>query len=152
VVTEIRFYHLTRQSLEEVLPVMLARTLERGQRAVVMARSAERVEALAARLWVYDDHSFLPHGTKADGHPALQPVWLTEADENPNGATALFLTDGARSARVDAFALVCELFDGADADAVATARERWRDYRQAGHAVSYWQQEPSGWQPRQLDG
>jgi DNA polymerase III subunit chi len=143
-VSEIRFYHLTRQSLAEVLPVMLARTLDRGQRAVVLARSIERVEALAARLWDFDEHAFLPHGTKADGNAALQPVWLTEADENPNGATTLFLTDGAASGRIETFTLVCELFDGADDAAVAAARERWQGYRSAGHALTYWQQDSDG--------
>ncbi|MSO71575.1 MAG: DNA polymerase III subunit chi [Alphaproteobacteria bacterium] len=142
--SEVRFYHLTRQSLEDVLPLMLARTLDRGQRAIVMARSSERVEALAARLWDYDDHAFLPHGTKADGHAALQPVWLTDADENPNGAATLFLTEGASSSRIEAFTLVCELFDGADEGAVNAARQRWRVYQAAGHALTYWQQDAGG--------
>ena len=44
--TEIRFYHLQRTALEAALPPMLEKTLERGQRAVVMAGSEERVEAL----------------------------------------------------------------------------------------------------------
>ena len=44
--TEIRFYHLQRATLETALPPMLEKTLERGQRAVVMAGSEERVEHL----------------------------------------------------------------------------------------------------------
>jgi len=151
-VTEVRFYHLARQSLEDVLPVMLARTLERGQRAVVIARSTERVEALAARLWDYEEHSFLPHGTKADGRAALQPVWLTETDENPNGAATLFLADGATSTAIGGFALVCELVDGADDAAVGQARERWRAYQAAGHRLTYWQQDDAGrWAQRPGD-
>ena len=63
--TEIRFYHLTRRSLEDVLPVMLERTLVRdGKRAIVMLGSAERVEHLNAHLWTYNDRSFLPHGSQ----------------------------------------------------------------------------------------
>lgn len=142
--SEVRFYHLARLSLEQVLPRMLSRTLERGQRAIVMARSSERVEALAARLWDFDEHTFLPHGTKADGQATLQPVWLTDADENPNGAATLFLTDGARSTSVENFSLVCEIFDGADDTAVTEARERWRAYQAAGHALTYWQEDESG--------
>ena len=33
-------------------------------------------EALAAQLWSHDEESFLPHGSKADGFPDLQPIWL----------------------------------------------------------------------------
>ena len=43
--TDVRFYHLTSTSLEAALPQMLEKTLERGQRAVVIAGSEERVEA-----------------------------------------------------------------------------------------------------------
>ena len=59
--TDVRFYHLTRTSLEAALPQMLEKTLERGQRAVVIAGSDERVESLNAQLWTYHDRRFLPH-------------------------------------------------------------------------------------------
>lgn len=143
--TEIRFYHLTRRTLEEVLPVMLERTVIRdGRRAVVVAGSSERVEDLNAHLWTYNDRVFLPHGSAADGHAALQPVWLTDKDENLNDAHVLFLADGAPSADPGAFDLVCELFDGRDEAAVTAARTRWQAYRDAGHELTYWQQTEQG--------
>ena len=37
--TEVRFYHLQRKTLEQALPQLLEKTLERGWRAVVMAGS-----------------------------------------------------------------------------------------------------------------
>jgi DNA polymerase III subunit chi len=46
------------------------------------------------------------------------------------------------------FARCADLFDGNDADAVAAARDRWRKARQAGHALTYWQQTASGWEKR----
>lgn len=147
--TEIRFYHLQRTGLEAALPKLLERTLARGQRAVVMAGSAERVEALAAQLWTYDPDSFLPHGSKRDGRPERQPVWLTETDENPNGAAVLFLTDGARSAQVGAFELCVEMLDGQDEAAVAAGRQRWAAYKEAGHSLVYYQQDEAGrWQEK----
>ena len=48
--TEIYFYHLERRSLEDVLPTLLERSLERGWRAAVQAASEERVEALNTLL------------------------------------------------------------------------------------------------------
>jgi len=146
--TEIRFYHLTRKSLEQVLPELLEKTLERGFRAVVMAGSPERVEALTQHLWTYNPNSFLPHGNAKDGHADRQPIWLTAADENPNKATFLFLTDGAESAHVGDYTRVCELFDGNDDAAVTTARARWASYKAAGHDLSYWQQGENGWSMR----
>lgn len=143
--TEIRFYHLVRRRLEDALPRMLQATLERDKRrAVVMAGSAERVEALTEHLWTYDDRGFLPHGDKTDGHAALQPVWLTDADENPNGAEVLFLTDGASSAHLAGYALVCDIFDGNDPEQVTAARQRWTAARDAGHDLTYWQENERG--------
>ncbi|HUY67748.1 MAG TPA: DNA polymerase III subunit chi [Alphaproteobacteria bacterium] len=143
--TEIRFYHLTRRNLESVLPELLEKTLARGWKAVVMAGSPERVEALTQYLWTYNPNNFLPHGSAKDGNAELQPVWLTPADERPNEAEVLFLTDGAQSQRLGDYARVCEIFDGTNDAALAEARRRWADYKSAGHDLGYWQQGDKGW-------
>ena len=141
---EISFYHLTRATLEAALPRMLEKTLERGQRAVVRAGSAERVEALNGWLWTYKDRGFLPHGSAQDGHAALQPIWLTEKDERPNDAQVLFLTDGATSEELAAFERCAVLFDGNDETALAAARAQWTDLKESGHDLTYWQQDDQG--------
>ena len=147
--TEVRFYHLQRANLERVLPVMLGRVLERGQRAVVQLGSKERLEAVNDWLWTFEKSSFLPHGSAVEGHPGEQSVWLTLEEERPNGAEVLFLADGATSAKTAEFELVAELFDGNDQEAVTAARQRWKGYKEAGHAVTYWQQDESGrWQQK----
>jgi len=143
--TEIRFYHLKYKPLEEALPEILAKTYERGWRAVIMTSSPERAEALTQLLWTYQPHAFLPHGNERDGNATEQPIWLTDKDENPNKASALFLVDGALSAQVDSFDLVCEIFSEEDPEAVAAARQRWKQYAQAEHKLTYWQQTENGW-------
>ncbi len=148
--TEIGFYHLTRTPLERALPKLLEKALGQGLRAVVVAGSEERVAALDTALWTYEQLSFLPHGTAKDGDAPDQPVFLTTEDENPNGATLLFLADGATSAHLAAFERCFDLFDGADPDAVAAARERWRAHKAAGHDLAYWQQnDRGGWERKE---
>ncbi len=142
--TDVRFYHLTRVSLEVALPRMLEKTRERGQRAVVIAGSPERVEALNTHLWTYKERNFLAHGSAQDGFAEDQPIWLTDRDENPNGARVLFLTDGAESERVGEYEVCALLFDGRDEAAVAAARARWQGLKDQGHEVTYWQQDESG--------
>lgn len=143
--TDVRFYHLTRKTMEQALPELLEKTHARGLRSVVMAGSAERVEALASHLWTYKPNFFLPHGTARDGHAEQQPIWITELDENPNGATVLFLVDGAATERTDRFDILCEIFDGHDEAAVRAARAKWKTHQGAGHAISYWRQTEKGW-------
>ncbi len=145
--TDVAFYHLQRSPLEQVLPRLLEKTLAAGKRAVVLAGSSDRVEALALVLWTYHPDSWLPHGTAKDGDAEHQPVWLSPDDENPNGASFLFLTDGRDSRDIGAFERCFDLFDGNDDDALAAARERWKARRDAGHDVTYWQQtESGGWE------
>jgi DNA polymerase-3 subunit chi len=147
--TEIYFYHLERRRLDDVLPTLLERSLERGWRAAVQAASEERVEALCTLLWTYSEESFLPHGTARDGQPDAHPVFLTTSEDNPNGAQVRFLVDGADLGDASPYARVVFIFDGSDADAVARARAEWQTAKAKGHAVSYWQQDETGrWQQK----
>ena len=146
--TEVGFYHLTRTPLERALPKLLERVIAGGMRAVVVSGSAERVEALNAALWTYEQLSFLPHGSAKDGQAEEQPIWLTTDDAAPNGARFLFLVDGAGSSRLGDFDRVFDLFDGTDEAAVAAARQRWVAARAAGHALAYWQQGERGWEKK----
>jgi DNA polymerase-3 subunit chi len=142
--TEVLFYHLERQPLERVLPQLLRKTLERGWRAVVRAGSDERAEAISAQLWTHDDASFIPHGTKLDGSPARQPIWLTAGPDRPNDAEVLFLVDGAEPDDIEGLQRAVFLFNGRDGEAVERARETWKSAKAAGHDVSYWQQDDAG--------
>lgn len=145
--TEIGFYHLTVTPLERALPKLLERTLEAGQRAVVLAASDERVQALNGALWTYEDRSWLPHGAAGDGYGEDQPIWLSASEENPNGAAFLFLTDGVSATDLAAWTRVFDLFDGRDDAAVSAARERWKAARDAGHTLAYWRQtDRGGWE------
>lgn len=147
---DLRFYHLERTSLEAALPRLLERCLARGQRAVVVTATPERLEALDTHLWAYDPAGFIPHGTAADGFSADQPVWLTAAIENPNRAEVLFLCDGAGEDSLDAsaFAIVALLFDGNDPALLTHARRCWKMWRDRGHTLTYWQEGETGWQQK----
>jgi len=142
--TDIAFYHLERSLLETALPQLLEKTLEAEERALVLAASDARVEALADVLWAYKNESWLPHGTVKDGFAGQQPIWLSTLDENANDATFLFLIDGAKSDHVGSYQRCFEMLDGNDPDAVAAARGRWKMYKDVGYTLAYWQQTATG--------
>lgn len=146
---EVWFYHLERRTLEQVLPPLLEKTLDRDWTAVVEATSTERVKALDDWLWTYSDESFLPHGTAGDGDPSEHPILLLAGPDNPAGAQARFLIDGADAAAAIAasptpYERLILLFDGRDPDAVAAARTQWKTLKAAGHGVAYWQENADG--------
>jgi len=144
-VTEMGFYHLLRTGPDQALPALLGRTLAAGERAVVRAGSDQRVAALDETLWASANPDWLPHGSARTGHAALQPIWITVADENPNGARFLFLLDSQDCTDVAAWTRVFDLFDGTDPAAVTSARARWAAAKAVGVDPTYWQQTERGW-------
>ena len=147
--TETLFYHLERRSLEEVLPGMLEKSLERGWKAVIRTDSAERSDALDNLLWTYDEASFLPHAQSGDGEAARQKVLITVEEQNPNGANILFCVGGARpanwsDANLSSLARIVLLFDGRDEAMLAAARAAWKAAKDGGHDVTYWKESSSG--------
>ncbi|MEO8685240.1 MAG: DNA polymerase III subunit chi [Devosia sp.] len=140
---EVLFYHLEQRPLEAVIPLLLEKTVERGWRAVIEVGSTERAEALDAHLWTYRDDSFLAHGLAGESTDALQPILITTATDNPNGAVVRFFVDRAVPLTADGYQRIVYLFSGHDPDAVSEARVAWKNLA-AGNAVTYWQQEPDG--------
>jgi DNA polymerase-3 subunit chi len=145
--TETLFYHLERRSLDDVLPGIIEKTLERGWRAVIRADSSERADAIDSLLWTYNDQTFLPHAQSGDGDPRRQPVLITVEDENPNAANVLFCVGGSVPTSWDALndlTRIVLMFDGRDETALARARAAWKDAKGAGHEVTYWKESASG--------
>jgi DNA polymerase-3 subunit chi len=147
--TEVLFYHLERKSLDDVLPGLIEKTLERGWRALIKCESADRAAAIDNLLWTYDEKSFLPHAQLGDGDPARQPVLIAVEDANANNANVLFLVGGAAPPEwsgdlARTFLRIVLLFDGRDPQALAAARQAWKDAKDAGHEATYWKESPSG--------
>lgn len=148
--TEIRFYHLVTQSLEQALPAILAKALSGGRKAVLRFADEKEVRHFNDHFWTYNPDSFLPHGTKADGNAELQPVYLTAAAENPNAADMLVLCNQYTvPENTSDFALCCDFLDGQNEEAVQAGRDRWKAYKDAGYSVTYYQQtETGGWEQK----
>jgi DNA polymerase-3 subunit chi len=147
--TETLFYHLERRALDDVLPGLIEKTLERGWKALIRTGSSERADAIDNLLWTYSEQTFLPHAQAGDGNPKRQPVLITVEDDNPNGANVLFLIGGAAAppwsaAEIRNLTRVVLMFDGRDADSLARARSAWKDAKAAGHDVTYWKESANG--------
>ena len=144
--SRVDFYHLQKQTLEEVLPKLLLKAYSTEKHIVVKIGTPERVDFINTELWTFSDDSFLPHGSKKDGFAAQQPIWLTDEDDNPNEAAFLFLVDGAETdaAKAAEYERVFNIFDGNSEEALAQARNLWKKFRDAGNEVYYWQQTEKG--------
>ena len=144
---EVWFYHLERTGVDQALPELLDKTLAKGWRAVVRASGQDRIDHLDGWLWSYRDDSFLPHGRADEPTADRQPIVLTQGQDRPNNAQALFLIDGAEAGTLDAYERCVLLFDGRDQAALDQARAQWKVFKAAGLPVSYWRQGAErGWE------
>jgi DNA polymerase-3 subunit chi len=142
--TEVRFYHLQKQTLDQALPLILEKVYQTKCNAVVRMQDKKEVTRMDAVLWSYKENSFLPHGSAKNGNAARQPIWLTDKSENPNRATTLILTQGMIEEDLTPYDLCCEMLNGHDETAIKDARKRWKIYKEQGFKVTYWFQSDTG--------
>lgn len=150
--TEVFFYHLERSRLEDVLPDLLEKTLQKGWRAVVRTATPATAAALDDALWTLREDSFLPHAAGGEAaFAARQPIWITAGADAPNNAQAVFLVDGAEAdfSGLSGFERCVIIFDGRDEARAAAARGQWKAAKDAGCDVAYWSQSANGrWEKR----
>lgn len=145
--TAIQFYHLTKTPLERALPKLLEKASGAGFRSLVVTDSEQRMDTLNQLLWTYDQDSFLAHGSAKEGNADKHPILLSTELAAENAAKALFVTDGRIVENAEHFERVLDMFDGNDPESVASARQRWTLYKNAGHEISYMRQtNVGGWE------
>lgn len=146
---EVLFYHLTETRVDDALPALLERSMERNWRVAVQTVDEERCGRLDTHLWTFRADSFLPHGLDSDPFPDQQPILLTSGPENPNNSTVRFVIDGAEPPALEGYDRVVFMFDGHDEQQVGDARLQWKKLKGEGHTLSYWQQNGDGrWEKR----
>ena len=140
------FYHLQKQSLEDVLPKLLEKAYSTSKKIKVKIGNELRVDFINSLLWTYNEESFLPHGTNKDGFAEMQPIFLSSDDTVPNHAEYLFLVDGAM-VNTDVllnFERVFNIFGSTDNETLVKAREFWKELKKENIELHYWQQDNSG--------
>lgn len=142
--TEVLFYHLTESKLEDALPPLIDKSVERGWQVAVQMREAARRDLLDTHLWTYREDSFLPHGTDESEMADRQPVLLTVSPENVNNAAVRFFVEGAEATDVASYQRVVLMFDGYDQEQLESARAQWKRLKGEGHSLTYWQQSQDG--------
>ena len=137
------FYHLEASSVEGVLPGLLEKTRQKGWRALVKLPEAQLAE-MDDYLWAYKDDSFLPHGRDDEPMADHQPITLSAAAKTAEGHHAVFLLGGAAIENMSGVERCMVMINGRSEADVMRERKRWKDLKETGAALSYYQQNERG--------
>ena len=150
--TEVRFYHVQRDIAAKAAPSLLQKALDKGLRVFVKVPDTERQVFYDDFLWRYHPSAFLAHGQEGDPMPEAQPVWIGAGNVAANGARMALVVEGAELPPLDAFELVCVLFDGENVVALERARQQWKKLKDGGTSnMTYWKQETNGaWSKQEI--
>jgi DNA polymerase-3 subunit chi len=84
-------YHTTENLLYKTTCLLVEKSYYSNANIVVLTSDIEAQELLNKMIWTYSKKQFIPHGSKLDPSPDLQPVYITHELENPNHASILII-------------------------------------------------------------
>ncbi len=141
--TDYWFYHLEASPLKGVLPGLLEKTLQKGWRALVKLPEAELAD-MDAYLWSFQENSFLPHGRDDEPQAEQQPILLSAQAQSAAGFDAVFLIGGTDVPDMGRAARVMVMINGRDSADVTRERARWKQLKDTGVSLAYYQQNTHG--------
>lgn len=89
------FYQASEGALDKAICSLTERCYQSQQSLVIWVAEEQRQEQLNDLLWTYSQKQFIPHGSRLDPQPAMQPVYISNKIEVPNSASIVMLTDYA---------------------------------------------------------
>ena len=140
---QVDFYQLTRDPAEKLLPTLAQRTLDAGERMLIVSDDFEQIEAISAALWTSKAESFLAHALAGGERDADQPILLSQDCEPANNARFVALADGQWR---DVAPQTTRVFYVFAPDRLDDARAAWRTLGdQVDVERRYWKQDGRRW-------
>ena len=145
--SEVYFYHLTRQRVDQALRPLLGKCLANGWRVLIRGREEAEIRQLDDALWQGPAEEFLPHGLAGAAHEADQPVLMALEGHKAQHDCLICVGGSAVTAdEVLASKRVCIMFQDDNGLDMQTARSQWRSLTEAGIAAKYWSQARGNWE------
>ena len=108
---QLDFYQIGRTELEQVMLLLLRKTLVANQKALILC-PMPAASAVDIALWTHEPGSWIPHGLDDANGADFCPVWVSsDMAANPINAEYLFLLHGSVPAQWTGFTRCFCLFD-----------------------------------------
>lgn len=140
---QVDFYHLTRDPAEKLIPVLAQKTLDGGQRLLLVSSDLKQIDIISSSLWGAGKSSFLAHGLAGCEDENIQPILISDECQAANGAKFIALADGVWRDQALSFERAFFLFAENN---IEGARDAWRALSANENVKShYWKQEDGRW-------
>ncbi|RJY08144.1 DNA polymerase III subunit chi [Aurantiacibacter aquimixticola] len=137
------FYQLSRDPAPVAIALLARKTIEAGERLLVVADDLDMLESISKTLWEASPEAFLANGIAGDEHDARQPILLSGEVDPANSAKFLLLADGEWRDPGDTFTRTMLLFDAATIEA---ARQTWKALGERNEIErKFWKQDGGRW-------
>jgi DNA polymerase-3 subunit chi len=144
---QLDFYQIGRAELEQVMLLLLKKTLAANQKALILCPMPE-ASVIDIALWTHDPKSWIPHGLDSASGADFCNVWVSsDMAANPINAKYLFLLHGSVPAQWTGFTRCFCLFDGKLEAQLQQARNHWKAWQELDDTTLgyYAQNDEGGW-------
>jgi DNA polymerase-3 subunit chi len=139
----IQFYQLLTTPLHVAMPALVNKAVTSGFN-ICITTGVENIAALSDALWEQEGSVFLPNCVSDDASAAIHPIILSEVPTKTNQARLLIITNGLEYLEAMGFERVLFIFDGNDATELTNARNLWKQYKNAGMELIFYEQQQNG--------
>ena len=149
--SEVYFYHVTRQTVVSALPQLLSKAKDIGWTVFVRGKDQASLKLIDDAIWTFQPESFLPHAVFGSQNSEECDILLgTDEDDSSNSDFLLSLNGALISIEeVSKYRRCALLFDDKNSDEVNIAREQWMKFTKADIRAKYWSQETGSWSLKQ---
>ncbi|VAV94386.1 DNA polymerase III chi subunit [hydrothermal vent metagenome] len=140
---QVDFYHLTRDPAEKLAPMLASKSLDAGNRVLLVSQDEALCAALSDALWQQGATSFLAHDFAGSDNESAQPILISDQCQAANNAKYIVLTDGEWRDETLGFERAFFLFTPQHIDEARTA---WRMLSAMEDVTPrYWKQDGGRW-------
>ena len=145
--SEVYFYHVTKQTVANALQQLLAKSLDVGWTVFIRGKDEESLKLFDDTIWTAQPESFIPHAVIGSQNEQKCDILLGTEENDSSNSDFLISVNGAliSGEEITSYKRCALLFDDKNSDEMNIAREQWVEFTKADIRAKYWSQETGAW-------
>ena len=131
--SEVYFYHVTKQTVASALPQLLAKSIDVGWTVFIRGKDEESLKLFDDTIWTAQPESFIPHAVIGSQNEQKCGILLGTKENDSSNSDFLISVNGAliSGEEISSYKRCALLFDDKNSDEMNIAREQWIEFTKA---------------------